>query len=75
MPMAITAPRNGSVGSPAAQLRALADTDVTVTTPAGSVTGRVLSCTRLSVWLIDHDTDVVIALDEITDVVVHPQAA
>lgn len=68
MPMATTAPNPGSVGSPVARLRSLADTDVTVTTQAGQVTGSVLSCTRTSVWLICGDDDVVIAMSDIVDV-------
>lgn len=50
------------------QLRSLHDAEVTVTTYDGSFTGTVLSCTRLSVWLISDDEDVVLALDEVTSV-------
>ena len=69
--MANTTTPHGSVGSPVERLRTLTDTDVTVTTFDGPVTGSVLSCTRLSVWLIAGDEDHVIPLDEILDVVVH----
>ena len=72
--MAITGTAHGSVGSPVEQLRSLTDTDVTITTYDGEVTGTVLSCTHLSVWLVCDDTDVVLMLDEVTDVVVHAAA-
>lgn len=73
--MATTATSNGSAGTPVEQLRSLTDTDVTVTTHEGSLTGRVLSCTKLSVWIISDDEDFVIALDEIVRVVEHHTAA
>ena len=76
MPMANTAPTPGSAGAPAAQLKSLVDQLVTVTTGHGEVTGIVLSCTRLSVWLVSgDDADVVVALDDITGVAHHPAAA
>lgn len=55
--------------SPAERLRSLVDVEVTVTTHDGRFTGSILSCTRLSVWLIgSDDDDAVIPLDEILDV-------
>ena len=71
--MAITEPAPGSLGSPVERLRSLTDADVTVTTHDGEVRGRVLSCTRLSVWLICDDVDVVLMLDDV--VAVAPRAA
>jgi hypothetical protein len=72
MPMANTAPTSGSAGAPVTQLKALVDQLVTVTTGHGAVTGVVLSCTRLSVWIVSgDDVDVVVALDEITAVAPH----
>lgn len=73
--MADTATTSGSLGAPVTQLKSLTDQLVTVTTDHGQVTGVVLSCTRLSVWLIAGDDDVVVALDEITDLVHHPASA
>ena len=75
MAMADTATTSGSLGAPAAQLKSLVDQRVTVTTDHGEVTGTVLSCTRLSVWLIAGDDDVVVALDEITGLVHHGTSA
>lgn len=76
MRMADTATTPGSLGAPVSQLKSLCDQLVTVTTAHGQVTGTVLSCTRLSVWLIaGDDADVVLALDDITDVVHHPASA
>ncbi len=76
MSMADTATTPGSLGAPVTQLKSLTDELVTVTTDHGQVTGTVLSCTRLSVWLIaGDDADVVVALDEITDLVHHGGAA
>ena len=72
--MAITGTAHGSVGSPVERLRSLTDTDVTLTTFDGEVRGVVLSCTHLSVWLVCDDTDVVLMLDEVLDVVVHAAA-
>lgn len=72
MAMAHTATTPGSLGAPVSQLKSLTDQLVTVTTHHGQVTGTVLSCTRLSVWLIAGDDDVVVALDEITGLVHHP---
>ena len=66
--MAITASAHGSVGSPVERLRSLTDTDVTITTHHGEVTGTVLSCTRLSVWLVCDDVDTVLLLDEIVEI-------
>jgi hypothetical protein len=63
--MAITASAPGSLGSPVERLRSLTDTDVTITTHDGGVTGTVLSCTRVSVWLVVDDLDVVVSLDDI----------
>ncbi len=71
MAMATTDTTTGAAGTPVERLRSLTDTDVTLTTTLGSVTGSVLSCTRLSVWLISDDEDHVIAIDDILDVVVH----
>ena len=74
--MADTATTSGSLGAPVTQLKSLTDQLVTVTTDHGQVTGVVLSCTRLSVRLIaGDDADVVVALDEITDLVHHPASA
>jgi len=76
MAMANAAQTPGSAGAPVAQLRSLVDRLVTVTTELGEVTGMVLSCTRLSVWIVrDDDVDVVIALDEVTAVSQHATAA
>lgn len=75
MAMANTAPTAGSSGAPVAQLKSLVDQLVTVTTAHGEVTGVVLSCTRLSVWLIAGDDDVVVALDDITSLQQHPSRA
>lgn len=75
MAMADTATTPGSPGAPVAQLKTLVDQLVTVTTVRGEVTGVVLSCTRLSVWLIAGDDDVVVALDEITSLQHHPARA
>lgn len=64
--------------SPAERLRSLVDVEVTVHTHDGSFTGSILSCTRLSVWLIGaDDEDAVIPLDEIigVDPVGTPHAA
>ncbi len=63
-----------AIGAPAERLRSLTDTDVTITTHEGHFTGSVLSCTRLSVWLVCGDDDVVVALDDIVDVVEHHRA-
>ena len=73
--MAITGTAHGSVGSPVERLRSLTDADVTITTSEGEVTGTVLSCTRLSVWLVCDDVDVVLVLDEVVDVVEHARVA
>ena len=76
MAMADTATTPGSLGAPVSQLKSLTDQLVTVTTHHGQVTGTVLSCTRLSVWIIaGDDVDVVVALDEITDLVHHQASA
>ena len=76
MHMADTATTPGSLGAPVSQLKSLTDQLVTVTTAHGQVTGTVLSCTRLSVWLVaGDDADVVLALDDIIDVVRHPASA
>ena len=69
MAMATTEPRTGAAGTPVERLRSLTDTDVTIITVHGPVTGSVLSCTRLSVWLISDDVDHVIPISEIVDVV------
>lgn len=66
--MAITGPAHGSLGSPVERLRSLTDTDVTITTHDGEVTGTVLSCTRVSVWLVVDDLDVVVHLDDIVEI-------
>lgn len=78
--MADTATTERSVGASAQgghveRLRSLTDTEVTITTDEGTFSGSVLSCTRLSVWLICDDVDHVIAVDEILDVVSHELAA
>lgn len=74
--MADTATTPGSLGAPVSQLKSLTDQLVTVTTDHGEVTGTVLSCTRLSVWIVaGDDADVVVALDEITGLVHHPANA
>ncbi len=78
--MANTTATVGSVGAHAPgghveRLRSLTDTEVTVTTHEGTFSGSVLSCTRLSVWLICDDVDHVIAVDDILDVVSHGLAA
>lgn len=78
--MANTATTVRSVGARAQgghveRLRSLTDTEVTITTDEGTFSGSVLSCTRLSVWLICDDVDHVIAVDEILDVVSHELAA
>ena len=75
MAMANTATTAGSAGAPVAQLKAMVDQLVTVTTGEGEVTGVVLSCTRLSVWLVVGDDDVVLALDEITSLQHHAAPA
>lgn len=76
MSMATTAAISGSAGAPATQLKSLVDQLVTVTTGHGDVTGVVLSCTRLSVWIVSgDDVDVVVALTDITGVVHHRAAA
>ena len=76
MTMANTATTSGSPGAPATQLKSLLDELVTVSTVHGEVTGVVLSCTRLSVWLVSgDDLDVVVAMDEITGLEHHPTAA
>jgi hypothetical protein len=76
MGMADTATTPGSLGAPVSQLKSLTDHLVTVTTDHGEVTGTVLSCTRHSVWLVaGDDADVVVSLDEITDLVHHPASA
>lgn len=75
MAMANTATTPGSPGAPVAQLKTLLDQVVTVTTGQGEVTGVVLSCTRLSVWLVAGDDDVVVALDAITSLHRHGTAA
>ena len=75
MAMANTATTAGSAGAPVAQLKTLVDQLVTVTTGEGEVTGVVLSCTRLSVWLVVGDDDVVLALDEITSLQHHAAPA
>jgi len=73
--MANTATTAGSLGAPATRLRSLVDQRVTVTTEHGEVTGVVLSCTRLSVWIVGaDDVDVVVALDEITGLAHHAAA-
>lgn len=73
--MANTATIPGSAGAPVTQLKALVDQLVTVTTGRGAVTGVVLSCTRLSVWIVSgDDVDVVVSLDDITDVAPHGSA-
>jgi len=66
--MANTGATHGSVGSPVERLRSLTDTDVTITTHDGQVTGTVLSCTRASVWLVCDDVDTVLLLDDIVDI-------
>lgn len=66
MAMVDTATTAGSPGAPVTQLKSLVDQLVTVTTGQGEVTGVVLSCTRLSVWLVVGDDDVVVALRDIT---------
>jgi hypothetical protein len=66
--MAITGSAHGSLGSPVERLRSLTDTDVTITTHDGEVTGTVLSCTRVSVWLVVDDLDVVVCLDDIVEI-------
>lgn len=74
--MADTATTSGSLGAPVTQLKSLTDQLVTVTTDHGDVTGTVLSCTRVSVWLVaGDDADVVVSLHEITGLVHHPAAA
>jgi hypothetical protein len=71
MAMANTATTAGSPGAPVAQLKTLVDQLVTVTTGQGEVTGVVLSCTRLSVWLVVGDDDVVVARRDITSLHQH----
>lgn len=78
--MANTATTARSVGARAQgghveRLRSLTDTEVTITTDEGTFSGSVLSCTRLSVWLICDDIDLVIAVDDIVEVVAHELAA
>lgn len=76
MAMANTATTAGSPGAPATQLKSLVDQLVTVTTEHGEVTGVVLSCTRLSVWLVSgDDRDVVVHLEDITGVSGHAARA
>ena len=75
MVMAITGTAHGSVGSPVERLRSLTDADVTITTADGQVRGTVLSCTRLSVWLVCDDVDIVLVLDEVIEVVAHARVA
>lgn len=76
MAMADTATTPGSLGVPVSQLKSLTGRLVTVTTDHGEVTGTVLSCTRLSVWLVaGEDADIVVALDEISSLVHHPATA
>ena len=74
IPMA-TATAHGSVGSPVERLRSLTDTDVTITTPDGEVTGTVLSCTRVSVWLVCDDVDTVLLLDDVVEILPAPRAS
>ena len=66
MTMAHTATTARSFEAPVAQLKSLVNQLVTVTTAGGEVTGVVLSCTRLSVWLVVGDDDVVVARRDIT---------
>jgi aspartate/glutamate racemase len=75
MAMADTATTAGSPGAPVTQLKSLVDQLVTVTTGQGEVTGVVLSCTRLSVWLVVDDDDVVVALRDITALHQHASRA
>ena len=75
MTMANTGTSRGAHGSPVERLRSLTDTDITLITIDGEVSGAVLSCTRGSVWLVDHDIDVVVPLDEIVDIVEHRSSA
>lgn len=75
MAMANTATTSGFPGAPIAQLKTLLDQVVTLTTARGEVTGVVLSCTRLSVWLVVDDDDVVVALADITSLHRHGTAA
>lgn len=75
MAMADTATTAGSPGAPVTQLKSLVDQLVTVTTGQGEVTGVVLSCTRLSVWLVVGDDDVVVALRDITALHQHASRA
>jgi hypothetical protein len=75
MAMANTATTARSLGTPVAQLKSLVDQLVTVTTAQGEVTGVVLSCTRLSVWLVVGDDDVVVALGAITSLHQHASRA
>ena len=75
MAMANTATTPRSPGAPVAQLKTLLGQVVTVSTGQGEVTGVVLSCTRVSVWLVAGDDDVVVALDDITCVHPHGTAA
>jgi hypothetical protein len=61
---------------PVSQLKALVNQLVTVTTPGAHVTGVVLSCTRLSVWLVAaDDVDVVVPQADITSLHEHGTAA
>lgn len=74
--MAITGTTHGLLGPPVERLRSLTDTEVTLTTTDGEVTGRVLSCSRVSVWLVRDDIDVVVPLDDIVGIVpLHHTAA
>jgi hypothetical protein len=66
--MATTGTTHGSLGSPVERLRSLTDTDVTITTVERQVTGTVLSCTRISVWLVCDDVDTVLLLDDIVEI-------
>lgn len=78
--MANTATTTRSVGARpqgghVERLRSLTDTEVTIITEDGTFSGSVLSCTRLSVWLICDDVDHVIALDEILELVSHERVS
>jgi sporulation protein YlmC with PRC-barrel domain len=66
---------SGVIGSPVERLRTLTDTDVTLITHDGEVTGSVLNCTRSSVWLVGgDDCDVVVPLDDIIAIDDHGHA-
>lgn len=75
MTMANTASTARSFEAPVAQLKSLVNQLVTVTTADGDVTGVVLSCTRLSVWIVVRDDDIVVPVDHITSVHQHGTAA